>query len=267
MKLLIFWDIYGRIGRKALKKELPLLRKKYNPDFIIANIDNITSGRWAIEKHILEMESIWIDVMTAWDHFFDNLAKIKDYLKKKDRKLLRFANLYNEDTIWEWYRVFEKNGKKLLVIHLQWEVFMNHKVYNPFLKAKEILEKFKLEKLDAIIIDLHKEVTSELSGLAYFLDWKVSFIFWTHTHVQTNDETILEKWSWFITDIWMNWSLNSIIWANFESVKGRFLDGINKWKIEQSLDKNYLISACYVETWKNWTCKKIEKIRKKGILE
>jgi calcineurin-like phosphoesterase len=36
----------------------------------------------------------------------------------------------------------------LLVIHLQGEVFMPNKVFNPFLKTKEILEKYKKEKLD-----------------------------------------------------------------------------------------------------------------------
>jgi len=39
---------------------------------------------------------------------------------------------------------------------------MNHKVTNPFLKAKEIIEKHKDEKLDAIIIDFHNEASAEL---------------------------------------------------------------------------------------------------------
>jgi calcineurin-like phosphoesterase len=43
MKILAFGDIYGRIGRAALKKELPLLLEKYKPDCVIGNIDNISS--------------------------------------------------------------------------------------------------------------------------------------------------------------------------------------------------------------------------------
>ncbi|MDR1987712.1 MAG: YmdB family metallophosphoesterase [Candidatus Peribacteria bacterium] len=39
---------------------------------------------------------------------------------------------------------------------------MHHKVNNPFLVAEKILDKFKDEKLDAIIVDLHKEASSEL---------------------------------------------------------------------------------------------------------
>ena len=75
MKILIFWDIFWRIWRWALKKELPKLKEKYNPDFIIANVDNASSGRWIIEKHALNLEGMWIDVMTWGDHIFDNFDK------------------------------------------------------------------------------------------------------------------------------------------------------------------------------------------------
>ncbi len=261
MKLLIFWDIYWRIGRKAVAKELPGLKEKYNPDFVIANVDNLSSGRWAIEKHLLELEKLWVDVMTSGDHIFDNLKKVDDYLDKKDSKLIRFANLYDEDFSGVWYKVFEKNGKKLLVIHLQWEVFMNHKVKNPFREAEEIIKKFEWEKLDSIVIDFHRETASEIYGMANLLDSKISFVYGTHTHIQTNDELILDWGTWLLTDVWMNWALKSVIWATFESVKGRFLNGINKWKIEQSLDKNYVVSACYVKVSENKKCEKIEKIR------
>jgi len=261
MKLLIFWDVYGRVGREWLRKELPKLMEKYNSDFVIANVDNVSSWRWAIEKHIIELEKIGVDIMTSWDHIFDNFEKIKDYLWKKDSHLIRCANFYEEDLVWKWHKIFEKNWKKLLVIHMQWEVFMNHKVPNPFLKIREILDSYKWEKLDWIILDFHNEATAEAYGLVNYLDWDISFMFWTHTHVQTNDEIILKNWTGFICDVGMNWPLNSIIWADFESVKSRFLSWINKWKIEQSLDSTYLVSWVYVEIWDDMKCKKIEKIR------
>ena len=56
IKILIFWDVYWRVWRKWLKKELSSLLEKYSPDFTIANIDNISYGKWAIEKHLLEFE-------------------------------------------------------------------------------------------------------------------------------------------------------------------------------------------------------------------
>lgn len=267
MKILIFWDVYGRIWRDALKKELPKLKEKYNPDFIVANIENATSWRWAIEKHAIELEKLWIDIMTSWDHVFDNFEKIKDYLNKKDSKLIRIANFYNDKNLeWKWYKVVAKNWKKLLVIHLMWETFMNHKVYNPFLKATEILEQCKLEKIDWIIIDFHKEATSEWYWMWFHLDWKVWLVFWTHTHIQTNDELILPAGTWIISDVWMNWPLYSVIWADFKSVEKRFLTWINRWKIEQCLDKHYVVNSIFVELDDSGKCMNIEKIRIRGEL-
>lgn len=269
MKILVFWDVYGRIWRNALKKELPGLKEKYNPDFVVVNIENASSWRWPIDKHVLELEAMWIDVMTTWDHVFDNMVKIKDYLDKPDSKLIRCANFieYQNYTIaWKWYKIVEKNWKKLLVIHVMWEVFMNYKVSSPFLKVDEILEKTKWEKFDWIIVDFHKETTAEGYWLWFFLDWKVSFVFWTHTHIQTNDELILPKWTWILSDVWMNWPLFSVIWAEYSSVEKRFLTWIGRWKIEQCLDKNYVVNWVCVEIWEYMKCENIEKIRIRGSL-
>lgn len=266
MKILIFWDIYWRIWRKALIHELPYLKRKYNPDFIIANVDNITSWRGAIEKHILEIEKAWVDIMTWWDHIIDNLIKVKDYIWKKDSKLLMCANFYKEVLIWKWYGIYEKNWKKLLVIHLQWDIFMNHKVDNPFKKAREIIDSENLEGIDWIIVDFHRETTSEIYGLANYLDWEISFIYGTHTHIQTNDDIILKWWTWILSDVWMNWPLNSVIGASFESVKKRFLTWINRWKIEQELSSDYVVSWVFVEIGEDKLCSNIEKIRIKWKL-
>jgi len=265
MKLLIFWDIYWRIWRKAFAKEIGELREKYSPDFVIVNVDNATSGKWITWKHALFFENLWVDLMTSWDHFFDNLKDLKDYLSKEDSKLIRPANLYDKNFIWSGYKILQKNWKKLLVIHILDEIFMPHKVNNPFLVAKEIIEKFE-NKVDWVIIDFHKEVSSSIYGLAYFLENKASFIFGTHTHIQSNDDMIFNFWTWIINDVWMVGPLYSVIWAKYNSVKDRFLTWINKWKIEQSLEKDYVVSWVFVEI-EDWKTKNIEKIRKIGKLD
>ena len=64
MKILIFGDVYGRVWRNALKKELPKLKAKFNPDFTIVNVENITSWRGPIEKHVKEVEKLGIDAVS-----------------------------------------------------------------------------------------------------------------------------------------------------------------------------------------------------------
>jgi len=77
------------------------------------------------------------------------------------------------------------------VIQLLGEVFMSHKVHNPFLKVQEILDQIPPESYDAVVLDFHRETTAELYGMAHFLDGKVSLVYGTHTHIQTNDAHIL----------------------------------------------------------------------------
>ena len=142
---------------------------------------------------------------------------------------------------------------------------MKYNVYNPFLEIDKILKKFSDKKIDTIIIDFHKEATAEGYWMLSFLDSRVWFLYWTHTHIQTNDDYISENWTWFLSDIWMIWSLKSVIWADFGSVKKRFLTWIIKWKIKQSLDDNYILNAVIINIDNN-KCKNIEKIKIKGVL-
>jgi calcineurin-like phosphoesterase len=232
-------------------------------------VENITSGRGPIEKHVKEIEKLWVDVMTGWDHIFDNQKNIEEYLDAPDSKLIRPANFQEQDYYylpWKWYKIVEKEGKKMLVIHLMGTVFMNYSMINPFHKVDEILKELWEENFDSIMIDFHKETTSEWYGLAHFLDGRVSFVFWTHTHIQTNDELILPGGTGIISDVWMNGPLYSVIWADFNSVKKRFLTGINKGKIEQQLDENYVVNWICVEVWEDRKTVSVEKIRIRGKL-
>jgi len=47
---------------------------------------------------------------------------------------------------------------------------MTNKVDNPFFKVRQIIDSLKEEKIDSIIIDFHKEATSEVYAMAFFLD-------------------------------------------------------------------------------------------------
>lgn len=263
-----FWDVFGKIWRKALIKEIDILKREYAPDFIIANVENITSWRGPIEKHMNLIHDLPIDLFTSGDHIFDNEKNLTPYMMREDCKLIRPANYYESkyySIVWDWHRLLEKEWKSLLVINLLSETFTRDHVYNPFLKVDELLEEYsaKNKKIDGIIIDFHKEVASEWYGMAQFLDSRVSFIYGTHTHIQTNDDIIFPWWTWLLSDVGMVWSRYSVIGSDYGSLQKRFLTGINKWKIEQSLGREYIVYwVCVDIDDETMKCQKIEKIKK-----
>lgn len=67
--------------------------------------------------------------------------------------------------------------------------FMHDALDNPFQSVERILDGLT-ETYDAILVDFHRETTAELVNMTYFLDGRVSFVYGTHTHVQTNDDRI-----------------------------------------------------------------------------
>ena len=44
MKICFIGDIVGRSGREAVLNNLPILKKKFKPDVIVANAENAASG-------------------------------------------------------------------------------------------------------------------------------------------------------------------------------------------------------------------------------
>ena len=64
-KILIFGDIYGRLGRQGLAQVLPLWRKQYEPDVVIANVENLAHGKGVTEATVAELEQLGIDAYTS----------------------------------------------------------------------------------------------------------------------------------------------------------------------------------------------------------
>src|SRR5260221_14666996 len=59
-----------------------------------------------------------------------------------------------------------------------------------------------------------------------FLDWKVSAVLGTHTHVQTADEQILPGGTAFLCDAGMCGPVNSILGRTVEPILNRFVNNM-----------------------------------------
>lgn len=206
MKVLAVGDLIGSAGIKKLKSELPKIREQENIDFVIVNGENSAEGMGITEKNFKDILDAKVDVITMGNHTWGK----KDIFKFIDHpKLIRPAN-YAKGVVGKGYNIYTCQNKKIAVINLIGRVDINVLSENPFLVAKEIVEKLQKE-VDMIFIDFHAEATAEKIAMGYFLDGKVTAIFGTHTHVQTADEKILPKGTGYITDIGMTGPKNSVI--------------------------------------------------------
>jgi len=252
MKYLFLWDIYGKVWRNVVKDTLSKYIKKYDVDYVFANSENITHWSWTIPKHLDEMQEAWVRAFSWWNHTFKN-KKILEEFKSENCRQIRPCN-YCDEVAWLWYILIDE---KVLLISAMWNTFMMTSLACPFKSVDKILEKFKDKNLE-IIVDMHAEASSEKKALAYYLDWRVSAVVWTHTHIQTNDAQIFEEWTWYITDIWMNWARDSILWVKKEIIINRFLTQI-WWKFEAEDNWKKEFSAVFIEI-ENWKCIKMENI-------
>ena len=217
MKILAIGDLIGNAGIKELRKQIDEIRKEEKIDFTIVNGENAAEGMGITQKNLDDILSQKVDVITMGNHTW---AK-KDIFKFIDHpKLIRPAN-YPKGVVGKGYGIYTCQNKKIAVINLIGRVDINVLSENPFIIAKELVEKLQ-KQVDIIIVDFHAEATAEKIAMGYFLDGKATAVFGTHTHVQTADEKILPKGTAYITDLGMTGPKNSVIGMDIEVSFKRF---------------------------------------------
>ena len=220
MKILAIGDIIGSPGRTYLKENLKSIIKENNIDFIIANGENSSGGLGMNLKSATELFDAGVNAITLGNHTW----RKKEILKTiDDSRVIRPIN-YLENTPGKGYRIFNFNGKRILIINAVGRIYMDP-VSNPFVAVRNVVNSL-LDKADIIMVDFHAEATSEKKAMGYLLDGKVNLVFGTHTHVQTADDTILPKGTAYITDIGMTGPKDSIIGADKSIVIESFLTEI-----------------------------------------
>src|SRR5712691_12832895 len=181
-------DVFGEPGRKAVHALLPRLRKEYEADLAIVNVENAAAGFGVtplIARGFLEHG---VDVMTSGNHIWDK-KEIIPYIGKENL-LLRPAN-FPVGTPGVGYVTVKAGPHRVGVLNLMGRVFMNP-IDCPFRKADEVLAELRRET-PVVLVDMHAEATSEVMALGWYLDGRVSAVVGTHRHVQTSDERIDRK--------------------------------------------------------------------------
>lgn len=220
-KIIFIGDINGKLGRAAINKIVPKLKKQTKADLVIANGENMAHGVGVTELTIKEILDAGVDYITTGDHAFD--AKSSENIYNGQFPIIRPAN-FPPANPGSGFTLIEKNKKNILLINLIGRVFMKADYDCPFREIDKILAMFAKKNLSGIIIDIHAEATSEKIALKHYVDGRVSAIFGTHTHVMTADNQITKKGTAFISDIGMVGSNEGIIGVDKENIIKSFLD-------------------------------------------
>src|SRR3989344_970381 len=223
MKLLIYGDVVGKLGRAGVKATLPLWKKEFSPDVVIANVENIAHGKGIGQKQILELRDAGVEIFTGGNHSVEGKDASK-ILADETMPITRPANM-SSALPGRGMLMYQKAGleKPLLVINLIGQVSMKQAYDSPFHAVDHILETEK-EKTPYVIVDWHAEATSEKVVMGWYLDGNVSLVFGTHTHVPTADAKILPQGTAHISDIGMVGPHHSIIGVAIEPSLPRFRD-------------------------------------------
>lgn len=225
MKILFFGDIVGKIGRKAIVKILPELKKEFEPDLVIANVENLAHGTGITKKTLCEIGNVGVDFFTSGNHVFKK-PEANEILSDSTSNLIRPAN-YIADLPGQGYKIIEVGSRSILIINLLGRVFIPEELSCPFKKLDEILAEVKVDNLAGIIVDFHAEATSEKVAFGWYADGRVSAVLGTHTHVPTSDPKILPAGTAYITDIGMVGAVDSVIGNTKEPIIKSFLNDTN----------------------------------------
>jgi metallophosphoesterase (TIGR00282 family) len=203
--ILFIGDLVGAVSADYLEAQLPALRARWLPDFIIANAENMALGFAPHSPGMCGMTpelngrlfALGIDVLTGGNHSWDGAygRTIHD-----DPRVLRPLN-YGEHAPGRGACIIEKAGVRLGVINLMSRTAMNH-VDHPLDAFDRQMTRWA-GAVDLVVVDFHGESVTEKQTFAFAADGRAAAVLGTHTHVQTNDLRVLPGGTAFVSDVGM----------------------------------------------------------------
>lgn len=246
MRLLFLGDVVGRAGRRAICETLPRLRDAWRLDFVVVNGENATGGIGLSGAHAKRLLEAGADCVTLGDHAFDQ----KDMLQFIDQepRILRPLN-YARSAPGRGARVFsDGRGRKVLVAQVLGQVFMKRPFDDPFSAIDAVLRAHPLGgAVQASVIDMHCEATSEKMGMGHFCDGRASLVAGTHTHVPTADAQLLPGGTAYLSDAGMCGDYLSVIGMDKAEPLRRFVTGMGKDRFTPAMGE-VTLSGVFAET-------------------
>ena len=245
MRILFIGDIVGRSGRTIVLRHLPGLLREWKLDFVAANGENAAGGFGITEAIYQEFVDAGIDAVTGGNHSWDQKEAL--VFIERAPKLLRPIN-YPPGTPGRGATLMTaRNGARVLIINAMGRIFMDP-LDDPFAAVDREISACPLRQMvDAIIVDIHGEATSEKQAMGHFCDGRVSLVAGTHTHAPTADHQILPNGTAFVSDVGMSGDYNSVIGMDKDEPLTRFVRKIPGARFEPATGEATLC-ALAVET-------------------
>ncbi len=196
LKILFLGEIVGRPGLAALKNGLDAIKKKYEVDFTIANVEGVTNGFGIGRAHSAQLEKLGINLSTGGEKLFYKIDMV-EYLPKA-QFILRGYN-YPQKCPGRGYRIVTLNDKKYLIANLVGNADMKASIQNAFISAESLMRKAEEENLP-LIVQFHASTTAEKNTMFHLLDGKALAVIGTHTKVISADGRVSDKGTAYISD-------------------------------------------------------------------
>lgn len=265
MRILFLGDVVGRSGRSAIQSRLPGLRADWRLDFVVVNGENATNGAGLSAEHAKELLAAGADCLTLGDHAFDQ-RDMMQFIETEPR-IIRPLN-FAKQAPGRGARIFtDARGRKILIAQVLGQVFMKRPFDDPFSAVDAAFRAHPLGgAVQASLLDIHCEATSEKMGIGHFCDGKASVVVGTHTHVCTADAQILPGGTAFQSDAGMCGDYNSVIGMDKAEPLRRFVTGMGKGRF-QPADEEATLSGLFVETDdRTGKAVRVEMVRQGGRL-
>jgi 2',3'-cyclic-nucleotide 2'-phosphodiesterase len=241
LRILFIGDVVGHVGLREVVRQLPSLKERFSPDCVIVNGENIVDGKGLSEVEANELFGAGVHAITTGNHIWENW-KARPLLSANPF-VLRPLNYPSENPGRGWCVVTLPDQRTVGVLQLQGRVYMQP-IDCPFKAADHALGKLQA-KTKNIVIDFHAEATAEKIALGWYVDGRASAVLGTHTHVQTNDATILPKGTAFLTDTGMSGPYDSVLGMKKEIALRRFMTQ-TAHKYETATDDVRVAGVCLV---------------------
>lgn len=259
MRILHVGDVVGRSGRAILLARLPALREALALDAVVVNAENAAAGYGltaAIAREFLEGGA---DALTMGNHTFDQRELIAHI--DREPRIVRPLNMAPGTPGRGATEIRTARGQRVLVLQVLGRLFMG--LYDdPFRALEAELKRHVLGgTVDAIVVDLHAEATSEKLALGHFLDGRVSLVAGTHTHVPTADARILPGGTGYITDLGMTGDYDSVIGMDKAGSLQRWRSDVPGQRLSPALGEAMLCGVLVETDDRTGLARSIEPVR------